>query len=171
MDMTDPRAIATYASNFYILDAGAGQIWRYEAVGDSYPDLPAPYFTETFPDLTSAIDMDIDANGNAFVLFEDGTLNKYFGGRQEGFALQGAPQPIAQASALFIDHNPFSPAFYIGDPGAERIYQTTTTGAFSRNYKASEGRALLALSGIYSDGGTNSIYLTAGNGLYRFTKP
>jgi hypothetical protein len=171
LDMTQPIAIATYGGNFYVLDAGAGQIWRYEAVGDSYPDLPAPYFTETFPDLTGAVDMDIDANGNVFVLFEDGTLNKYFGGRQEGFALQGMPQDVAQASTLFIDLNPFSPAFYVGDPGAERIFQTTPTGAFSRNYKTAEGRMLLSLSGLYSDGGTNSVYLTAGNGLYRFTKP
>jgi hypothetical protein len=171
LDMTQPMAIATYGGNLYVLDGGAGQIWRYEAVGDSYPDLPAPYFTETFPDLTGAVDMDIDANGNVYVLFEDGTLNKYFGGRQESFALQSMPQDIAQASTLFIDQNPFSPAFYIGDPGAERIFQTTPTGTFSRNFKAAEGRMLLSLSGLYSDGGTNSVYLTAGNGLYRFTKP
>jgi hypothetical protein len=170
-DVTDPRAIAVYAGNFYVLDAGANQIWRYEAVGDTYPDLPTPYFTETFPDLTGAVDMDIDANGNIFVLFLDGTLNKYFGGRQEGFEVQGLPLPIAQPSVFFIDQNPFTPAFYIGDPGAERIYQLTTTGVFSRNYKAAEGRMLVALSGIYSDGGTNTVYLTAGNALYRFTRP
>jgi hypothetical protein len=105
------------------------------------------------------------------VLFQDGTLNKYFGGRQESFVLQDVPKDIAQASTLFIDQNPFSPAFYIGDPGADRIFQTTPTGTFSRNYKAAEGRMLLSLSGLYSDGGTNSVYLTAGNGLYRFTKP
>ena len=171
LEMKEPRAIAIYAGNFYVLDAGANQIWRYEVVGDSYSDLPMPYFSETFPDLTGAIDMDIDVNGNVFVLFLDGTLNKYFGGRQEDFALQGLPQPSAQPSALFIDRNPFSPAFYITDPGAERLYQTTTTGVFSRNYKASEGRMLLALSGVFSDGGTNSMYLTAGNVLYRFTRP
>lgn len=171
LDMTDPRAVAVYAGNFYVLDAGAGQVWRWEAVADAYPDLPTPYFTETFPDLTGAIDLDIDANGNLFVLFQDGTLNKYFGGAQAGFALEGLPQPLAQPSALFIDQNPFSPAFYIGDPSAERIYQTTTAGGFSRNYKASDGRMLLGLTGIYSDGSTNSVYLTAGNGLYRFTRP
>lgn len=170
-EMTAPRAVALYASNYYVLDAGADQIWKYEAVGDSYPDLPVPYFTETFPDLSTAMDFDIDASGNVFVLFEDGTLNKYFGGRQEGFDLQGLPQPVADASVFFVDQNPFTPAFYIGDPAGQRIYQTTITGLFSRNYKAQSGKMLAALSGIYSDGATNNIYVTAGNGLYRFTRP
>lgn len=171
LDMQQPRAIAVYAGNFYVLDTGSSQIWRYTSIGDSYPDQPSPVFTEFQPDLSNAIDMDIDANGNVYILFLDGTVNKYFGGIQEGFAVQGLPQPIAQPSALFIDQSPFDPAFYIADPGGNHIYRTTTTGIYSYNYKAAEGQALLQVSGVYSDGNTSTVYVAAGNSLYRFTRP
>jgi hypothetical protein len=166
----DPRAVAIYQGNLYVLDAGANQIWRYVAEDNAYPNLPESYFTDFAPDLSTAIDMDVDSNGNVFVLDSAGSVLKFFNGRQEPFTLEGLPQPIARPTALHIDLNPFDPAFYITDPGAERIYATSLSGKFLHNYKASQGHTFVGLSGVFSDPDAGSVYFTAGNVLYRFTR-
>ncbi|KAB2856451.1 MAG: hypothetical protein F9K46_14200, partial [Anaerolineae bacterium] len=39
-----PIAIALWRQNFYVLDAGANQVWRYEPVDGQYSEQPSEYF-------------------------------------------------------------------------------------------------------------------------------
>ena len=168
----DPRAIAFFDGDLYILDAGANQIWRYVSNGEGYPRAPEGYFTDIDPGLTDAVDMDIDANGRIYVIHADGRVTKYFLGNQEYFAFQGLPQPIMQPTALYLNASIYDPAFYIADAGGGRLYTTTTTtGAFLRSYKDRDNALFMGLSGVCSAEGTNYVYITAGSALYRFERP
>ncbi len=167
----EPRAIAVYDRDLYVLDSGANEIWRYSAGPDSYSTPPQRYFTDIDPQLGDAIDMEIDTNGNVYTLHANGRISKFFFGRSETFALDGLPQPIARPAAFFLNLSPFDRAFFIADPGGGRIYSTALTGAFLRNYKDTDDTVLDAVSGVYSADQPPNIYVTAGNRLYTFARP
>jgi len=165
----DPRAIAVVEGDLYILDAAANQIWLYEAESGRYPDTPRLYFTDQTPDLSSAIDMAVDTNGNIFVLHSDGRLTKYFLGREEVFNLV-LPQPIVRPTALFLNLSVVEQALYVTDPGGGRLYTTTLTGTFLQNYKDVGNNIFDGLSGVEAtDDG--QIYVTVGDQLYYFSRP
>ncbi len=165
----DPRAIAVYNGDLYILDAGANQIWRYVVEGGDYTDTPQLYFTDITPDLSNAIDFAIDSNGNIYILESNGVVSKYFQGQPEtlNYAL---PQPLARPTALQLNVSVIEQAIYITDPGGDRLYSTTLTGTFLNNYKDQQNSVFSALSGVYA-GDNDQIYVTAGNALYFFNRP
>lgn len=164
----EPRAIAVYDRDLYVLDAGAGEIWRYPAGTDSYNSIPQRYFTDVEPDLSDAIDMAIDTNGNIYVLHASGRISKYFLGRPEVFEFQGLPQPLARPSAFHLTLSLFDRAFLIADPGGGHLYVTALTGTFLSNYKDTENSIFNALSGVFNQDRPSVVYITAGNRLYYF---
>lgn len=166
----DPRAIAIYDRDLYILDAGADEIWRYEATGDDYASAPQRYFTDSTPDLSNAIDLQIDTNGNVYVLRSSGEIDKYFLGRSETFTYTGLPQPVSRAEALYINLGLSERAFFIADAGGGRLYTVAPTGAFLRNYRDDSNRLFFAISGVYTVDRPPYVYVTAGNGLYYFSR-
>ncbi len=168
---SDPRAIAIYDRDLYILDAGANEIWRYEAGADAYAGSPQRYFTDIEPELADAIDMAIDTNGNVYVLHAGGRISKYFFGRPEPFEFEGLPQPLARPSALFLNLSLFDRAFFIADPGGGRLYATAPTGVFLANYKDADNTIFNALSGVYNQDRPPYVYVTAGGRLYYFSRP
>ncbi|MBN1313026.1 MAG: hypothetical protein JXB30_16560 [Anaerolineae bacterium] len=167
----DPRAIAVYNRDLYILDAGANEIWRYTAEEDSYTNLPQRYFTDVEPQLGDAVDMEIDTNGNVYILHTTGQLSKYFFGRETAFTFDGLPQPITRASALSLNLSLFDQTFLIADIGGGRLYSTALTGMFLTNYKDSGNTIFYNLSGAFSQDRPPMIYVTASNRLFYFSRP
>jgi hypothetical protein len=167
----DPRAIAVYNRDLYILDAGANEIWRYQAGSDSYSSLPQRYFTDVTPQFGDAIDMKIDTNGNIFVLHASGQINKYFFGREQSFDFVGLPQPIAQPTALTLSLNLIDRVFYIADKGGERLYSTALNGTFLTNLKDRQGTIFKSIGGVASQDRPPVMYIVAGNNLYYFPRP
>lgn len=167
----DPRAIAIYERDLYVLDAGASEIWRYAARGNAYPAAPDRYFTDVTPDLSDAIDMEIDSNGNVYVLHAGGRVSKYFFGREEGFSFEGMPQPLVRPTALFLNVNLYDRALFITDAEAGRITTVALNGAFLANYKDVEGRAFSGVSGVFNQDRPAWTYITASNQLYYFSRP
>ncbi len=167
----DPRALAIYNRDLYILDAGANEIWRYPAAADSYPNAPQRYFTDFVPDLSDAVDMEIDTNGNVFVLHTGGRITKYFFGRSETFQFEGLPQPLARPTALFLNLSLYDRTLFIADPGGGRLYTSALNGTFLANYKDGDDQIFAALSGVFNQDRPPYIYLTAGNQLYYFSRP
>jgi hypothetical protein len=167
----DPRGIAIYERDLYILDSGANEIWRYPATADSYASEPQRYFTDVEPQLGDAIDMEIDTNGNVYVLHSNGQITKYFFGRPQDFAFEGLPQPITRPASLFLNLSPFDRAFFITDPDNGRLYTMALTGAFLQNYKDTEDTIFDALSGAYNVDQPANVYVTAGSRLYVFPRP
>lgn len=167
----DPRAIAIYDRDLYILDAGANEIWRYQAGAEAYDSTPQRYFTDVEPQLGDGIDMEIDSNGHVYVLHASGRISKYFFGSEEQFDLIGLPQPVTRPTALFLSLSLFDRAFFVADPGGGRLYTTAVTGTFIRNYKDTGNTIFNALSGVYNQDQPPFVYVTAGNALYYFSLP
>ena len=167
----DPRAIAIYDRDLYILDAGANEIWRYEAGPDSYANAPQRYFTDVTPSLVDAIDMEIDTNGNVYILHASGQITKYFFGRPDTFRFEGLPQPLTRPTALFLNLSLYDRTLFIADPGGGRLYTSALNGTFLANYKDSADQVFDALSGVYNQDRPPYVYVTAGSQLYYFSRP
>ena len=72
-----PVAIAQFNERLYVLDRGAGQIWRYFPEGDGFI-VDEGQRALTLPDLQSAVDFTIySEDGSVIVLYEDGRLRRY----------------------------------------------------------------------------------------------
>ncbi len=167
----DPRAIAVYERDLYVLDAGANEIWRYEAGADAYASAPQRYFTDIVPELADAVDMEIDSNGNVYVLHSGGRISKYYFGRPETFQFEGLPQPLARPTALFLNLSLYDRTLFVADPGGGRLYTLAPNGAMLANYKDADDTIFDALSGVYNLDRPAFIYVTAGNNLYYFSRP
>ncbi|MBN1287393.1 MAG: hypothetical protein JXB47_18475 [Anaerolineae bacterium] len=169
-----PVAIATWGGNFYILDSGADQVWRYRiTAGGEYSDPPERYFTTlaTTPDLASAIDFDIDDQGYVYVLFAGGEVVKYYGGEPvEDFGLATLPVPLHDVRAMHIDSSPFAQSLYLVDTGGESIFETTLRGNFTYHFKAANEEAFQDLHGLAIKPSTDDLYVAANDGLYHFKK-
>lgn len=131
----DPRLIASYNGNLYVLDSGAGRIWRYLPTDDGYSGQPDNYFgDDTTLDLTRAVDMAID--GNIWILYSDGTLQTFYTGRQQPFELETPPTgPLSQPRALFVGSEAgTAQTLFILDSGAGRILEYSKDGAYQRQF-------------------------------------
>ena len=139
-----PIAIATYGDSFYVLDTEANQIWRFAAQDGGYPQEPDAYrFVDNEDgnptndvDLTGMIDMAIDRDGNLYLLGQDGSIAKFFGGERKPFDLAGLEDPLVAPSSIYCSLAGLNPLFYIADPGSGRIIQTTQQGLFMAQYRA-----------------------------------
>ncbi len=167
----NPVAITTWQGRFYILDAGANQIWRYLPSGTSYPDPPEEYFPEDFgTSLKNAVDFDIDTTGNVYILFSDGTMKRFSSGAEEQFSFNGMPDgSLKSASAMYLDTSSQLPGIYIADPLDQAIYKVTLAGTFQYRFRATDPGAFKALSSVYAD--QNRVYVTSGTLVYTFTTP
>jgi hypothetical protein len=173
----EPVAISSWGGNFYILDPGADQIWRYRVSPSSgdYSDSPERYFDNlaTNPDLEGAIDFSIDDQGNVYILFEGARVMKFWGGESQPFSLDSMPMPLLEVRSIFLDSGPFAQALYLVDAGNESIFETTLRGNFAYHFKAANEEAFRDLRGVFVKSGTDNVdnvYVVANSGLYHFSK-
>jgi hypothetical protein len=141
---SNPSAIAVYGDNLYVLDVGAGEIWRYNARDGGYPDEPTTYRFDVNEDgdptndvaLAEMVDMTIDRDGNLYLLGSDGEVLKFFGGERKPFLLDDLEEPLVAPNAIFCSLIGLNPFCYIADPGSGRIVQVTPQGLFWAQYRA-----------------------------------
>lgn len=129
------RLISGYNGNLYVLDSGAGRVWRYTPTADGYSGQPENYFEgDASLDLSQAVDMAID--GNIWILYGDGRLQTFLSGRQEPFELQPPPnQPIARAQALHVGSEAGTAQnLFIGEMGPGRILEYGKDGTYQRQF-------------------------------------
>jgi hypothetical protein len=172
-----PVAVSVYGDNFYVLDAGAGEIWKYKAQGGGYPNAPNRYLIDVNEDgdqsndidLSQMVDMTIDRDGSLYLLGRDGQVFKFFGGERKQFALEELQEPLVEPSAIFCSLTGLNPFCYIADPGSGRIIQTTPQGLFWAQYKAREmdlTDPFAQIDDIYVlEAPLLRIYVTSGNSL------
>lgn len=91
--------------NLYLLDKGANTIHKYLALGNGDYSKRFPYLQEK-PDLGNVTDLAID--GAIYLLYADGTVEKYLGGKSVDFSLRGFYPDTQGASLIFtrqeVDH-------------------------------------------------------------------
>ncbi|MCL6431251.1 MAG: hypothetical protein K6V36_10395 [Anaerolineae bacterium] len=162
-----PQAAGAFSGNFYLLDPQQDRILKYVAAAGGYTNPPLDYLTEPSPGLlTGAIDMAID--GNIYVLLADGTILKFYAGKQQVFRTSGLDEPLRNPVALYCSGEDDTRGYlYVADAGLARVVQFTKQGEFVRQFRAPEGQMQLTqLGGLFVDETLQRMYLTCGTRLY-----
>ena len=171
-DWRRPVAVATWSINFYVLDAGANQIWKFVPISGYYTAVPEEYFTgPDRPDLSTAVDFAIDFDGAVYILFADGHIEKFIGGQRARFEFYEAPvDGIGGSRALFVDNDPTSYALYVAGRESEAVYQVSFGGTINAGYRPANPplEAFDRLSGVYVDSSRiySLVYALSDNSLY-----
>lgn len=128
----DLRAIASFGSNIYLLDAQNNQIYRYSANASGYTNKAVNYFAANAqPVLRKAVDLAID--GDVWVLNDNGTVQRFRSGTAIPFELGVLPTPLKNPVAIFT--RPEVDSLYIADAGNQRIVEFDKNGKFVRQFK------------------------------------
>jgi hypothetical protein len=130
-----PRLISSYNGNLYVLDVGAGRIWRYLPTEDGYSGQPESYFADDATlDLSRVVDMAID--GNIWLLYSDGTVQTFFAGGQQPFELETPPTgPLTQPQAIHVGSEAgTAQTLFILDSGVGRILEYAKDGKYQRQF-------------------------------------
>lgn len=164
------NVIDSYNGNFYVLDAGQGRILRYRPTADGYSTPPENYLEgDATLDLTGAIDMDID--GNIWILYRDGTVQTFLEGRQAPFVLQPPPDsPISNPTALFVGSDAgTAESLFIADAGGARVLEYNKDGSYLRQYRPVDNadlEKLRKMTDFQVDEVDSTFYLLTSDALY-----
>lgn len=166
-----PVAVAMWTNRFYILDAGANQIWRFVPESRIYANPPEEYFQgNNRPDLTTAVDIGIDEPGLIYVLFADGTISKFEAGVPVDFELYQETAPvdgINNGQSLFVAPAS-SYSIFMTDQQNDAVYQISWGGTVNTGYRPANLRsnAFDRVTGVYADVRRGNIYVLSDNALY-----
>lgn len=173
-----PVAIAQFNERLYVLDRGAGQIWRYFPEGDGFI-VDEEQRALTLPDLQSAVDFAIyGEDGSVIVLYEDGRLRRYGQDSllwdETQLNASGLATPLVAPVALKIIGSGLNSSIFIADPGSGRIVETSLGGTFLAQYKALDpelGDELFTRIGDFDVAKSPlRIFVPAGNKVYAATQ-
>ena len=131
-----PVAFDNFNNNLYVLDPGANTIFKYQWTAGGYELGPTTYLDPRDGiDISRAVDFAID--GDIYVLFDDGSIQRFRGGSKVGFSIAGLEGDALRASRLFTDVE--SESLYLADPANKRIVEIDkrdgSSGAFVRQFK------------------------------------
>lgn len=113
-----------FSGNLYVLDPAAHQVWRYFPTENGY-DSEMRGLLES-ADLNGAVDFAMD--GSIYILFGDGRLQRYLGGRQQPFPQDGLDRPLQDAAAIYTADSTRS--VYVIDRGNRRVVVFDKEGVF-----------------------------------------
>ncbi len=169
-----PVAMSAYYGNLYVLDTLLGSLLKYEPVDDAYTKAPSAYISANLgSDLTGAVDLAVD--GNMYILFADGHIDKYYNGVQEPFNSLSVPESMLNPTAIFVsgEQDPEAVGYiYVADSGNERIVQFDKDGNYVRQFQSKIGGSELEdIRGLYVDEETQRIFVLSGRSLWLGTLP
>jgi hypothetical protein len=120
--------LGAYAGNLYLLDKGAGNIWRYLATEEGFSARKS-WFSGTPPDLSEGVSLAID--GAIWVLKKEG-ISKFNLGKEENFVLNRMPESFLEPAKIFTSAE--AENLYVLDKGRGKIYVITKSGDFKAAY-------------------------------------
>jgi hypothetical protein len=152
--------VASFGNFLYLLDSGAGRVWRVPKSVGGYGK-PQDYLgNENDQKIRGAASIAID--GNIYVLQGNGEIWKFNQGARAPFTLSGLPSPIPADSRLFAREG-FS-SLYVLDPAGGRVVVLSLEGAYQRSFVSD---AWKDARGLWVDEAGKNFYVLAKNKLYR----
>jgi hypothetical protein len=170
----EPVAVAQFNERLYVLDRGAGQLWRY------FPESDGFYVDEaqralSLPDLQEAADVAIySEDASVIVLYRDGRIRRYGQDSllwdETTLYQNGLDMPLVAPTQVKIIGRGLNSSIFIADPGSGRIVQISLGGTFLAQWKAVEPRTGEELFAQLTDFDVADsplrIFVAAGRGLY-----
>jgi hypothetical protein len=156
-----------YNNTVYLLDTGAGQIWRYRLAGDKLGSGDS-YFRSPYNPLKESLDFAID--GAIYVLQRNGAILKYFSRQPMQFTVTGLPnQQWNRVAAIALSgDDPNRGSLFVLDAGNGSVVELTKTGRFVRQYRGMQDEFLDA-EDMSLDTTSNTLYVVTRDRLYSFT--
>lgn len=149
--------LGTFGGNLYLLDKGAGTIWRYLNADGSF-GAGKNWLADSVPDMTKAVSVAID--GSIWILTEGGVL-KFAFGKQESFSLSKMPESFENSVKIYTSEKEEN--LYVMDKGRGKIYQIAKTGEFKIAYSWEGIKQADDLVAIES---SKKIFLLSGSKVY-----
>jgi hypothetical protein len=149
-----------YSDKLYILDGSLSQIFRFARAADGFAD-PIKWLNQD-ADLTGASDIFID--GNLYVLFKDGRVDKYLKGKKQELALGAIDPAITGAGRLIVTPD----YFYILETAAKRLSVWSEKGAYLGQYIFTDLNSLKDFAVNEKD---KKIYFLAEHSVYEMDMP
>ncbi|NOZ05597.1 MAG: hypothetical protein GXP41_04495 [Chloroflexi bacterium] len=168
----DVKRIDTFVGNFYALDAGAAQIYKYAPTPEGSYTLPPEAWIQTGQEATGPlVDMAID--GNIFLLTADGIVSKFTAGEKQDFPMSDLEKPMTSTKSIFAD--PDGRFVYVGDPTEQRIVVFDKEGQFVRQLRTKDGEGttepLGNLVSVAVDEAQQQVFLLTPKHLWKATMP
>ncbi len=131
-DWTKVGGLATYNTNMYVLDKSDNQIYKFLNNGAAYTK--SDYLTANVKaDFAKAVSATID--NNIYVLYSDGSIDKYFKGNSVDFSVKGLNKELVNPTKIYS--TPDFDYLYVLDLGNSRIVKLDKTGSFKGEIVAS----------------------------------
>ncbi len=108
--------LVLYNKRAYVLDAGAGQIHRLNAVSSGFSGA-TEYLTENDSLMQNAVSFAIDSN--VYAAKSDGTIVKYLSGQRQAFGLGTVDPAVRTISAIWTETD--DARLLATDPGEKRL--------------------------------------------------
>lgn len=123
--------LGVYIGNVYVLDKDGKQINKFVQTASGFAK--ADYFaSDTSPDLSNAASITID--GSIWILFKDGTIEKFTRGKADTFSITGLDKGFSNPSRIYttVDFD----NVYVLDSGNSRIVVLDKNGSYKAQYQA-----------------------------------
>lgn len=156
-DWEEDGGIGLFGANVYVLDKKDG-ILKLVPSGSTYSK--SNYFPSEAPDLTDAQAMGID--GSVFILFKNGTIDKYTKGKKDTFSISGLEKPLSSPTRIFTNED--ADNVYILDNGNSRIVVLDKTGKFVSAYS---GAVIKSAKDLDVDEGGKKVYILSNDKVYQ----
>lgn len=138
-----PSEITYFSERLYVLDSGAGVIWRYFPDGEGFNVSEGQRFVELpeEADLANVIDFAIvSRDGSVILLYSDGRMRQYAGDAllwsENDLAASGLDMPMVAPASVKIVGSGLNSSIFVVDPGSGRVLQFSMGGTFLAQYKA-----------------------------------
>ncbi len=125
--------LVLYNKRAYILDAGAGQIHRLNAVSSGFSGA-TEYLTENDSLLQNAVSFAIDSN--VYAAKSDGSIVKYLSGQKQAFGLGTVDPAVRTISAIWTETD--DARLLVTDPGEKRLLIFDKNGLLTAQLTSNE---------------------------------
>lgn len=168
MDTQDPawknsRDLKSFGNKIYLLDSTGNQIWKYQRSRENYGKAEA-YFANTV-DLSKALDFSID--GSVYLLNQDGSIRRFYGGVEEELAIRKAPlTPLKAPTAIYTEEE--MTGLYVLEAAEKRVLvynKEPRSGHLIYSHQL-KFPTLGKIQDMLIDKASNKIYLLAENKIY-----
>jgi len=151
--------LASWNRNLYILDPGAGQIFKHNYTASGYGAGSA--WISSSADINDAVSVAID--GSIYILKSNGEVYKFYTGTKENWSITAVDPPLVQPTKIWthedIDY------IYILEPTNKRVVVVDKDGKLKNQYKLND---VEGIKDFYIDRSARKIWVMAGNGIWKF---
>lgn len=153
------KDVASYGKKLYVLDEDANSIYKYAFNTTNFGGA-VKWNNTNEEDLTNNLAIAVD--GNVWLSASEGKISKFFKGKKEVFAINGAYEPLSDKTIIYTSEALDN--LYLLDKGKNRVLITDKNGNVKRQLMGSELGEILSIA---PNSNEQEFYLLSTDKIYR----